>query len=67
VILVGEGEWDGLLEWLRARALAEGRIGHDDLELLRIARHPSEVRAIVDEAHARQRAYGRGQERRTGA
>ena len=67
-ILVGEkGEWDGLLEWLRARALAEGRIGQDDLELLRIAEHPSEVRAIVDEAHARQRAYGRGQERRTGA
>ena len=25
-ILVGEGEWEGLLAWLRARALADGRI-----------------------------------------
>ena len=40
VILVGEGEWDGLLDWLRARALADGRIDAADLELLQRARGP---------------------------
>src|SRR6202035_2561906 len=31
VILLGDGEWDGLLDWLRARALAQGRISASDL------------------------------------
>ena len=64
VILVGEGEWDGLLEWLRARALADGRIDEADLDVMHLVRDPSEVCAIVDAAHERQRAYGRGTPRR---
>ncbi|MHB8240779.1 MAG: LOG family protein [Solirubrobacteraceae bacterium] len=67
ILVGGRQEWDGLLEWLRARALSEGRIGLEDLRLLHLAEHPGEVLAIVEEAHARQLAYGRGQERRTGA
>jgi hypothetical protein len=31
VMLVGDGEWDGLLDWLRAKALADCRINQDDL------------------------------------
>jgi uncharacterized protein (TIGR00730 family) len=65
-ILVGEGEWDGLLEWLRARALADGRIGPEDLGLLHAVGDPSEVREIVDAAHRRQREYAEGQPRRVG-
>jgi uncharacterized protein (TIGR00730 family) len=64
VILVGKGEWDGLLEWLQARALAEGRIDARDLELLHLAASPEEVVARVDAAHARQRADGRGADHR---
>ncbi len=64
VILVGDGEWDGLLRWLRARALAGRRIDAKDLEVLHLVERPSEVCAIVDEAHERQRAYGRRQRRR---
>ncbi|MFI4985101.1 MAG: TIGR00730 family Rossman fold protein [Solirubrobacterales bacterium] len=60
VILLGEGEWDGLLEWLRARALSEQRVGVDDLDLLHVVRRPSDVCGIVDAAHLRQRAYRRG-------
>ncbi len=55
VILLGEGEWDGLLDWLRARALADGRIEQGDLDVMRLAKHPGEVRAIVDAVQARQR------------
>jgi uncharacterized protein (TIGR00730 family) len=66
VILIGDGEWHGLLQWLRARALADHRIDGDDLEFVHQVEHPSEVCAIVDAAHARQRAYGRRVRRRGG-
>jgi uncharacterized protein (TIGR00730 family) len=65
VILLGEGEWDGLLEWLRARALARRRIDPADLAGLRTVRDPSEVCAIVDAARGRQREQSRRQTRRT--
>jgi uncharacterized protein (TIGR00730 family) len=64
-ILVGNGEWDGLVEWLRTHALADHRIDADDLAILRVVEHPSEVCAIVDEALRRQREHGRRQRRRT--
>jgi uncharacterized protein (TIGR00730 family) len=55
VILLGQGEWDGLLDWLRSRALAERRIDAADLNSLRLAAGPSEVLEIVDAALQRQR------------
>ncbi|HSZ14824.1 MAG TPA: TIGR00730 family Rossman fold protein [Solirubrobacteraceae bacterium] len=64
VILMGDGEWDGLLAWLRERALAEGRIDPHDLKVMHQVDHPSQVCAIVDAALERQRAYGRDQHRR---
>ena len=54
VILVGEGEWGGLLEWLRARALADHRIAPGDLAELRVVGDPDEVARIVIAAHGRQ-------------
>ncbi len=65
VVLVGDGEWQGLVDWLRERALADGRIDAADLDVLQIVERPPEVRAIVDAAHERQRAYGRSQRRRS--
>jgi uncharacterized protein (TIGR00730 family) len=65
VILLGDGEWDGLLAWLRERALADGRIDAADLEALRLVERPSDVPAIVDAAHERQCAYARHVHRRS--
>lgn len=65
VILLGDGEWDGLLEWLRARVLAEGRIAAGDLAVLQVVEQPSEVCEIVDAAHKRQREHSSRQKRRT--
>jgi uncharacterized protein (TIGR00730 family) len=67
VILVGDGEWDGLIAWLRARALADGRIDAPDLDVLRVVEHPSQVCGIVDAAYERQRAYGHEAPWRVGA
>ncbi|HEY5188786.1 MAG TPA: TIGR00730 family Rossman fold protein [Solirubrobacteraceae bacterium] len=55
VILLGAGEWDGLLAWLRERALAEGRVGVGDLDSLRMASGPDEVLALVEAGHRAQR------------
>ncbi len=60
VLLVGEGEWDGLLEWLAARALADRRLDAEDLDFLRVVKRPSELCEIVDAAHQRRRAHDTG-------
>jgi uncharacterized protein (TIGR00730 family) len=64
VILVGEGEWDGVLAWLRARVLADHRIAPADLELMQLVSDPDEIVAIVSRAHAGQQAEGEEIERR---
>ena len=64
VILLGEGEWDGLLAWLRERALADHRIDPEDLAALHLVGQPAEVCEIVDAAYRRQREHGRRQPRR---
>jgi hypothetical protein len=66
VILLGAGEWDGLLEWLRDRALANGRVSTADLSLLLRADRPDEVLAHVQEGHRRQRAQVRIPRRHAG-
>jgi uncharacterized protein (TIGR00730 family) len=57
VILLGNGEWDGLLQWLRERALADRRIDLGDLDRLQLVARPDEVREIIDRAYERQRAH----------
>ena len=43
IVLLGDGEWDGLIEWLRVRALADARISALDLSMLRVAAGPDQV------------------------
>jgi hypothetical protein len=49
-ILIGDGEWEGMLEWLRERALPDGRIDSDDLTGLHISTDPAEIVAIVEQS-----------------
>jgi uncharacterized protein (TIGR00730 family) len=56
VILVGEGEWVGLLDWLRDRALADHRVDERDLADIRTVTDPTEVVEIVNAAWERQHA-----------
>jgi uncharacterized protein (TIGR00730 family) len=63
VILVDEGEWDGMLAWLRGRALADHRLEPGDLECIQAVSRPAEVAKLVAAAHERRRERGRQQRR----
>jgi uncharacterized protein (TIGR00730 family) len=65
VILLGDAEWEGLTAWLRARALADHRIGAGDLQHLHFVSDPDGICEIVERAHRHQRIEGREQVRRT--
>ncbi|HLJ02784.1 MAG TPA: TIGR00730 family Rossman fold protein [Solirubrobacteraceae bacterium] len=55
VILAGEGEWEPLLDWLRSRALSDGRLTGADLDELTLLSDPAEIARRVSEASRRQR------------
>jgi hypothetical protein len=52
IVLVESGYWDGLVDWLRGRVLAEGNIGAEDLEIVSVADDPDEVLRAVRPALA---------------
>jgi uncharacterized protein (TIGR00730 family) len=54
VVLVEPGYWRGLMDWIRERVLAEGRISPGDLDLLRTSDDPAEVVEIVTAGASRQ-------------
>jgi uncharacterized protein (TIGR00730 family) len=66
VVLLDGGEWDGLISWLRARPLGDGRISPGDLDLLQLASTPAAVLSIVAAGMERQRERQRRTRRRTG-
>jgi uncharacterized protein (TIGR00730 family) len=59
VVLLGAGEWDGLIDWLRARALTDGRLDAADIDALRPATGPDEVLEIVEGGRRHQLERGR--------
>jgi uncharacterized protein (TIGR00730 family) len=60
VILVGSDYWCDLLEWLRDRVLAEGKISPHDMDLVTVTDDPAEVRErLMSAAHRQARASSR--------
>jgi uncharacterized protein (TIGR00730 family) len=56
-ILVGDGEWDGLIEWLRAKALADHRIEAADIDSPQVVDDPARIAELIGTAHAAQREH----------
>ena len=50
VVLFGSAYWSGLLDWVRAAVLADGKIGEHDLRLFHITDSPLEVVRIVSDS-----------------
>ncbi|MBI4544694.1 MAG: TIGR00730 family Rossman fold protein [Gemmatimonadetes bacterium] len=49
VILFGQAYWRGLLDWMRGRMLAEGKVSAEDLKLLVCTDSPQEaVQTVID-------------------
>jgi uncharacterized protein (TIGR00730 family) len=60
VVLVGTDYWSGLIDWIRERLLAEGKISPEDLSLLYVTDDPLEVRdRLMSAAHRQARAPAR--------
>jgi hypothetical protein len=47
VVLYDSAYWSGLLEWLRGRVVAEGKVTDRELELLQLVDTPAEVARVV--------------------
>ena len=54
VVLVGRDYWQGLIDWLQERALAEGKVDATDLALMSVTDEPREVVEILLSAAHRQ-------------
>jgi len=52
-VLLGNGEWAGVLEWLRAFPLKDGYIDEADLALMHLLETPEEACEMIRAAHAR--------------
>jgi len=49
-ILIGDGDWDGVIEWLRGQPVAEHRIEQHDLDNLHLTSDPQAIVRIVQTA-----------------
>lgn len=47
LILVGDGFWNGLIEWFRDRLVAEGMINPEDVDLIQIIDEPEAIVAAI--------------------
>jgi uncharacterized protein (TIGR00730 family) len=47
IVLVGSSYWGGLVDWLRDRALAEGKISAHDVDMLEVTDDPDRVLEVM--------------------
>jgi len=47
LILVGDGFWNGLVDWFRDRLVAEGMINPEDVDLIQIIDEPEAIVAAI--------------------
>jgi uncharacterized protein (TIGR00730 family) len=56
VVLMGTGYWGGLVDWIRDRLKAEGKVSAEDLDLFCVTDDPAEVRdRLMSAAHRQAR------------
>jgi len=51
VVLFGSAYWKGLMDWIRERLIAEGKIDHSDVNLFTVTDSPEEACAVILKAY----------------
>ena len=64
LILWGESYWEKMVDWLRDRVLAEGKISPEDIEIFTVCEDAAEVVDIMVKAREASRAAGPPHERK---
>jgi len=59
VVLFNSSYWQGFLDWLTTKSLANGYISEEDLKLLRLSDDPKEIADIIKSWYLRQIIIGR--------
>jgi uncharacterized protein (TIGR00730 family) len=52
VVLFGKDYWSGMVDWLKARVVGEGKIDRGDLDLFHVTDSPAEAARIIIAARA---------------
>jgi hypothetical protein len=52
IVLVGSEYWGGLLDWIKQRVMADGKIHPEELDLIQLADTAADVVKIIKKAHA---------------
>jgi uncharacterized protein (TIGR00730 family) len=65
VVMIRSGDWQGLVDWLKAVPLATGHIDAHDLELMQLVDTPEQATVALEEAYRYQLAAGEAMQRRT--
>lgn len=56
IYLMGSTYWEGLMDWIKATAVAQGCVSKGDLDLLHITDNPEEVANGIERHYQRERA-----------
>jgi predicted Rossmann-fold nucleotide-binding protein len=56
IVLFGSSYWSGLVDWLRARALAEGKVSAEDLDIFHVCDDPESALEHIQQVLARRAA-----------
>jgi uncharacterized protein (TIGR00730 family) len=51
IVLVGSEYWGGLLDWIKQRVMADGKIHPEELDLVQIADTAADVLRTIKKAH----------------
>jgi len=60
IVLIGTAYWSGLIDWIRATVLADGKVSERDLDMIRLTDDVDEAVKLMIDAHNRRRSAAPG-------
>jgi len=60
IVLIGTAYWSGLVDWIRATVLADGKVSERDLDMIRVTDDVDEAVKLMIDAQSRRRSGAPG-------